>query len=91
MFTGDLIEKLMEKDVVDCQVEGKNVVDAILESIQETLVDGQDVPIRYFGRFYTIDMNERNYRHPQSGELLSIPSRSYVRFKPSKFVNGMVN
>ncbi len=91
MFTSNLIEKLMEKDVVDSPKEGMMFLESFFETLSESLNDKENVSIRNFGKFYTLDKDERQARHPKTGETITVPPRSYIRFKSSKRFKEAVN
>lgn len=65
---------LKKKDVT-------TVVDAVFDSIQDTLVAGDDVNIIGFGKFETRDRAERKGRNPQTGEEIMIPKTKTPGFK----------
>ena len=59
-------------------------VDAVLEVIQETLANGED--IKLIGHF-SIELKKRNPRlgrNPSTGEEVQIPSSTGVKFKLGK-------
>ena len=91
MFTSDLIEKLMVRDVVDSEKEAKIFLETLFETLTEALNEKEEVRIRNFGKFYTLDRDERQARHPKTGETITVPPRSYVRFKSSKRFKSAVN
>ena len=60
-----------------------DIVESFLGIIKQSLVDGEDVMISGFGKFYVIEKNARNGRNPQTGEHIIIESRRIASFKYS--------
>ena len=60
----------------------QKAVDAFLAVISNSLKEGKDVVIPDFGRFSLVEFRERQVRHPQTGEKITVPATKRVRFKP---------
>ncbi|RLC28918.1 integration host factor subunit alpha [Candidatus Woesebacteria bacterium] len=67
------------------------VVDSLLEIIQKTLENGEDVLISGFGKFYVKEKKRRRGRNPHTGEDLMLGERRVVRFMCSPVLKGKVN
>ena len=68
-----------------------HVVDQLFESMQENLLEGQDIKIVRFGTFSTIQKKERKGVNLATGEPVTIPPRRKVVFRPSRTLKGTVN
>lgn len=66
------------------------VVNAIIDTITETLADGEKVSIQNFGNFETRERAARKGRNPQSGEEIDIPAKTAPAFKASKALKESV-
>ncbi len=65
--------------------------DIVIAAIKRTLMAGESVKIRGFGKFIVRWKKERNGRNPKTGEDLIIAARGTVSFKPSNMLKGRVN
>lgn len=59
----------------------KKILDACFGRIGEALGDGDDVSILGFGTFKTVRKKERIGRNPQTGESMTIPEHTSIKFK----------
>jgi integration host factor subunit alpha len=59
--------------------------ESVLEIIKQSLVKGETVKIREFGKFYVIDKRARNGRNPHTGEHIIIEPRRIVSFRYSSY------
>ncbi|MBG9829481.1 MULTISPECIES: HU family DNA-binding protein [Bacillus cereus group] len=66
-------------------------VDAILESIQHALQNGEHVQLLGFGSFEVRERATREGRNPQTGESITIPARKVPSFKAGKALKEAVN
>lgn len=71
--------------------DSKDVVNAFLDCIAESLAGGEDVNMPPFGKFTVVERAARKGRNPQTGEELDIPAKKAVKFKPSAKVKEAVN
>lgn len=61
--------------------EAGSAVDAVLASIESTLVRGGDVAFTGFGKFEVAHRNARQGVNPQTGERITIAASRVPRFK----------
>lgn len=73
------------------QKQAMEAVELFLESIKESLKDGDKVSLVGFGTFYLKTKESRNGRNPRTGEKIKIPAKSVVAFKPGKEFRELVN
>ena len=72
-------------------VKAEEAVNEILETIKETLAQGETVILRRFGSFEVRGKPPRNGRNPKTGEPAEIAARRVVRFKPGNYFKAAVN
>lgn len=68
-----------------------DLFESVLETIKESLVNGEEVKISGFGKFYVIDKKARNGRNPQTGEHIIIEPRRIVSFRYSSRARHKLN
>ncbi len=66
-------------------------LDAVLESITQALVSGNDVAVTGFGTFTIKDRAARVGRNPKTGEEIQIKASRAVGFKAGKALKEAVN
>jgi nucleoid DNA-binding protein len=72
-------------------VKTEEAVEAVLETIKETLSQGEPVILRRFGSFEVHAKHARQGRNPKTGEPAEIAARSVVRFKAGNRFKAVVN
>lgn len=84
MNKAQLIDAVRERcdDMTRKQVNA--VVDAFIETVQQTVADGTDVNLTGFGRFTYVERAARTGRNPQTGETIHIAASRQPSFKPGK-------
>ncbi len=60
------------------------IVEKLLETIKNTLENGEDVMISGFGKFCVKEKKERKGRNPATGDDLMLGKRRVVTFKCSR-------
>jgi integration host factor subunit alpha len=63
--------------------QAARTVEALLETIKESLENGEDVLIRGFGKFCVKEKKQPKGRNPETGENLFIEQRRVVTFRCS--------
>ena len=87
-----LIKQLKEKNPQLNQSEIENIINIFLDSISDTLKNGNSLEIRGFGRWYFSKLKENyNSRNPSTNEVIYKPSRIRVRFRASKNLKMIIN
>ena len=66
-------------------------LDAIIETITESLVDGEDVTLIGFGTFKISERAARDGRNPRTGETIKIAASKVPSFKAGKALKDAVN
>jgi len=67
------------------------VVESLVETIKNTLANGEDVLISGFGKFCVKEKRERRGRNPQTGEDLMLGERRVVTFRCSGVLRKKLN
>ena len=80
MTKKDLVLKISEEAKVK-QVHVKKVVQKFLDSIIDSLVQGQTVELRNFGVFKVKTRKGRKGRNPRTGQEVPVPPKRVVVFK----------
>ena len=65
-------------------VKAEDVVEAVLETMKETLSRGEPVMLRRFGPLRCTPKHAREGRNPKTGEPAEIAARRVVRFSPGR-------
>ncbi|SFH73729.1 HU family DNA-binding protein [Pisciglobus halotolerans] len=84
-----LIENVAEKTGLT-KKDATTAVDAVFESIQESLSNGEKVQIIGFGNFEVRDRAARKGRNPQTGDEIEIAASKVPAFKPGKALKDAV-
>ena len=79
----DLSRHLMEQLVLG-KKDADLLVATFLESIIQSLRDGEGVELRGFGSFRLRDRKARQGRNPRSGESIKVPPKRVAYFKLGK-------
>lgn len=90
MTKNELIDRIAEKAEITKKDAGE-ALNAIVNVIADTLVDGENVQLAGFGTFEVREMAARTGRNPQTGEAIEIPASNKVAFKASKVLKEAVN
>jgi DNA-binding protein HU-beta len=83
MNKGELIASVANKAGLK-NIEATKAVEAVLETLRETLAKGDDVRLVGFGTFSVSERAAREGRNPRTGETLKIPATKVAKFKPGK-------
>ena len=71
--------------------ESANLVEAVLDEMAKSLIDGETVKISSFGSFAIRHKSQRMGRNPKTGEEVPILPRRVIIFKPSHVLKNRVN
>ena len=72
------------------RVESAELVEMVLDTISERIVEGESVKLSSFGSFLVRSKNERIGRNPKTGEEVPITPRRVMVFKPSNILKKAV-
>ncbi|HLR08138.1 MAG TPA: HU family DNA-binding protein [Bacillota bacterium] len=85
----DLINAVAEKSELS-KKDAAKAVDAVFESVMESLKKGEKVQLIGFGNFEVRERSARKGRNPQTGEEIEIPASRVPAFKPGKALKESV-
>ena len=86
----DLIRSVAEK-MQTTKVNAAQAIDAIFDTITESLKQGDPVTFVGFGSFKATKRAARNGRNPRTGETISIAASNVPGFKAGKALKDAVN
>lgn len=66
------------------------VVDAFIDTIAETLSDGEKVVVTGFGTFEVRNRVERTGKNPRTGETIVVPEQKTPAFRAGKLLKDAV-
>lgn len=79
----DLIQRVVERTGLP-RTKAESAVDAIFDSMKQTLITGERIELRGFGVFTVKPRKTGIGRNPRTGAEVSIAPGKAVRFKPGK-------
>ncbi|MEM7215968.1 MAG: integration host factor subunit alpha [Pseudomonadota bacterium] len=85
----DLSEAVYQKLGLS-RVESAELVEMVLDTISDRVVEGESVKLSSFGSFLVRSKNERIGRNPKTGEEVPITPRRVMVFKPSNILKKAV-
>ena len=86
MFKRDLVEKTTESLDGYLKKDISKAVDIIIETMSESLNQGDRVEIRGFGSFSVRKRKARQTKNPKTGQVMNIPPRKTLHFAMSKSI-----
>lgn len=85
----DLINAVAERSELS-KKDAAKAVDAVFDSVMDSLARGEKVQIIGFGNFEVRERSARKGRNPQTGEEIDIPASKVPAFKPGKALKEAV-
>lgn len=73
------------------KTDAQEAVDAVLDSIQSSLVRGENVTLTGFGTFSAVQRKAREGVNPRTGEKIHIPAKMAPKFKAGKTLKDSLN
>lgn len=62
----------------------KEAVDAVLNALVEAVKNEGALVLPGFGSFKVVERPARQAKNPRTGEMVAVPAKKVVRFKPGK-------
>ena len=90
MNKGELITSVANKIDIT-KKDAEKAVNAVFETIQETMATGERVQLIGFGTFEVRERKARKGRNPQTGEEIDIPAAMVPAFKAGKGLKDAVS
>ncbi len=91
MTKADIIEKVYERITSLSKREASDLVEAVFETMKETLGSGESLKISGFGSFIIRDKTSRPGRNPKTGKSITISERKVLTFRPSQILKKSLN
>jgi len=85
----ELVDLVAEKAEIS-KKDSDKVLNAVLESITESLAKGDKVQLVGFGTFEVRSRKEREGRNPATGEKITVKAQKAPAFKPGKALKELV-
>ena len=90
MNKADLVNSISQKTGLT-KTKTNEVIEAFVESVTESLKDGNKVTLVNFGTFNTSKRDARKGRNPKTGETIEIPAKRVARFKVGTGLSKNIN
>lgn len=78
----DIAKRLTETNLLTAKESGK-IVEEIFQYIEESLLEGKDVSIVGFGKFFLYEHSPRPVRNPKTLEPMTLVPYKSIKFKLS--------
>jgi len=87
MTKADIVNEISKNSGIE-KAKVQKTVEAFMESVKDSLVDGNNVYLRGFGSFIVKKRAEKTARNISKNTTIIIPEHNIPAFKPAKtFVN----
>lgn len=90
MTKAELVEKLATKIKLNRR-QAKTIINAMTESISDSLARGDKVEIRGFGSFHIRNRKPRKAYNPRSRVEVKVPAKKVPFFKPGNDLRRIVD
>lgn len=90
MTKADLVEEVARRSDLPLK-DAETVVASVLTSLIDSLSAGEKIEVRGFGSFRLRVRGPRKGRNPKTGELVDVPAKKVIHFKPGKFLKELIN
>ena len=92
MSKQEIIKQLKLKNPSLNYSDLEKVLENFCTSIIKALKNNEKIELRGFGTFFLKRIKEKHSaRNPKTGELIYVPEKNKVRFKPSKKLKKKIN
>jgi len=89
MNKAELIEEVSNKTELT-KKDTRNIVDAVTETISQTLSKGERITLVGFGTFQVIERKARRGVNPRTKESIQIPAKKVPKFKTGRNLREVV-
>ena len=90
MNKGDLVRKFAEA-TDQSQTDVSKFLNTFMNTVKETIADGDDISLVGFGRFHSTKRAARIGRNPSTGKEMNIPAKTVPKFSPGKAFKDIVD
>ena len=92
MSRPELIKQLKSKHPKLNKDHLEFIIDTFFKSIENALKTNKSIELRGFGTFFIKEIKEKySAKNPKTGELIYVPKKNKVRFRPSKQFKEFLN
>lgn len=91
MTKSELIERIARNQMQFSQKDVELAVNEILDSMIDSLSEGERIEIRGFGSFSLHERKARMGRNPKTGEQVKLNAKHVPHFKPGKLLRDRVD
>ena len=92
MSKSEIIKELKKRSPKLSQPDLETVLDIFSKTVENALKDKRRVELRGFGTLFVKKLKEKySARNPKTGEIIYVPEKNKVRFKPSKKLLNLIN
>ena len=78
----ELIDRL-SKEMTMSKSQTGILFEEMFSAISKILAEGETVSVTNFGKFEVYEMAAKKSRNPKTGEVVDVPERKKVKFRPS--------
>ncbi len=79
------LAKRLSDDIDITVVLAEELVEAFFTALRESVIEGKRIEARGFGSWEVMTTNPKLHaRNPRTGDVVHVPARRKVRFKPGK-------
>ncbi|HEX3242570.1 MAG TPA: HU family DNA-binding protein [Solirubrobacterales bacterium] len=90
MTKAEFLDQLAADERVGSKKAAGDAVDAVLDTITETLANGGEVSFTGFGKFHVAERGPRQGVNPRTGERITIPGGKVPRFSAGSALKSKV-
>lgn len=84
MTKQEFIALYQEKMEIATKKEAERLINGFFSTLEEVLVNGDDLLVLGFGKFETTTQSARTCRNPKIGEEIKVPEKKVVKFRVGK-------
>lgn len=90
MNKSELVRAVAERESASVS-DVNRILTTFLDIVSLALACGEDVNLRNFGKLETMDRKAFKRKHPGTGEMIVVPERRSVAFRPGTSLMHRVN
>ncbi len=90
MTKAELVEEVANSSDLT-KKDAEVIVQTVLDSIVESLKNGEKIELRGFGSFRVSNRSSRQGRNPKTGSTVKVPAKKVPYFKPGKELKELIN
>jgi DNA-binding protein HU-beta len=91
MTKKEFVALFAERGNFESKAEAERKLDTFMTTVEEVLLNGDEVNFIGWGKFEVVARAERKGRNPKTGEEITIPAKKAVKFKAGKKLNDKMN